>query len=59
MKNNSINCGFTSLLQLAFIILKLCGSIDWPWIWVLSPTWIMFSLVLIIGLIYISLFFKR
>ena len=29
--------GFTELLQLAFIILKLCGVISWPWWWVLSP----------------------
>lgn len=42
-KNNSTkNSGITfgSLLQLAFIILKLCGVIDWSWVWVLSPMWI-------------------
>lgn len=37
-KNNGITFG--SLLQLTFIILKLCGVIDWSWVWVLSPMWI-------------------
>ena len=36
--NNGI--GFTGLLSIAFIILKLCHVIDWPWKWVLSPIWI-------------------
>ena len=30
----------TSLLGLAFVILKLCRVITWPWLWVLSPFWI-------------------
>lgn len=29
--------GFTGLLQIAFIVLKLCGVIDWSWWMVLSP----------------------
>ena len=40
------------LLQLAFIVLKLCKVIKWSWLWVLSPTWIsiiIFIIVLIIG----------
>lgn len=28
------------LLGIAFIILKLCGVIAWPWEWVLAPLWI-------------------
>lgn len=37
--NNSSNgLSFTSLLQLVFIILKLCNVIHWSWFWVLSPT---------------------
>lgn len=31
--------GFCELLGVAFVILKLCGVIDWPWIWVLAPIW--------------------
>ena len=40
--------GFTGLLQVAFIVLKLCKVIDWSWLWVLSPTWIATALVLVI-----------
>ena len=36
--------GFTGLLQVAFIVLKLCKVIDWSWWWVFAPTWI--SLIL-------------
>lgn len=39
--------GISSVLQVVFLVLKLCGLIDWPWIWVLSPLWISLSLVLI------------
>ena len=40
-KNNSTaGIGFTGLLQVAFIVLKLCKVIDWKWKWVLAPTWI-------------------
>ena len=40
--NNGSNNGlsFGSLLLVAFIVLKLTGVIDWPWVWVLSPLWI-------------------
>lgn len=40
--------GFTGLLTIAFIILKLCGVINWSWIWVLSPIWIAFVLIFVI-----------
>lgn len=30
---------FIQLLQVAFIVLKLCGVIQWRWIWVLAPMW--------------------
>ena len=41
-KNSGIGCGalFVILLQITFIILRLCGVIGWSWIWVLSPAWI-------------------
>lgn len=40
--------GFFGLLTIVFIVLKLCGVISWSWVWVLSPLWISFSLVVII-----------
>ena len=37
----SLSCGgFTSLLTILFITLKLCNVIDWSWWWILSPLWI-------------------
>ncbi len=48
---SSSGIGFTSLLQILFIALKLLNITDvatWSWWWVLSPTWISASLVLVI-----------
>lgn len=39
-KHASDGIGFTDLLTVAFIVLKLCGIITWSWWWVLSPLWI-------------------
>ena len=43
--------GFPGLLTVAFIVLKLCGVINWTWLWVLSPLWISFGLGLAIFII--------
>lgn len=40
--------GFTGLLTIAFIVLKLCSVISWTWVWVLSPLWISFGLFVLI-----------
>lgn len=47
--NNSKSGGitFTGLLTVAFVVLKLCRVIDWPWVWVLSPVWISCAMLLI------------
>ena len=39
--------GFTGLLTVAFIVLKLTHYIDWSWWWVLSPLWIGAALALV------------
>lgn len=55
MKNNNRangGIGFTGLLTILFIGLKLTGYINWSWFWVLSPMIILILLVLI-ALIYI------
>ena len=36
--SSSSGIGFFGLLQLVFIVLKLCGIIHWSWIWVFMPT---------------------
>ena len=38
--------GFSGLLTLIFITLKLTGFIAWSWLWVLSPLWIGLALFL-------------
>ena len=38
--SSSSGVGFTGLLTVAFVVLKLCHIINWAWIWVLSPLWI-------------------
>ena len=42
---------FNGLLQVAFIVLKLCNVIKWRWLWVLAPTWIPLGIVLLFLLI--------
>ena len=37
---------FCGLLAVLFIGLKLTGHIDWSWLWVLSPLWIPWCLLL-------------
>lgn len=44
----SISFSGTSLLSVAFIVLKLCNVIDWSWWWVLAPIWIPIALVVIL-----------
>jgi hypothetical protein len=53
MVKNKINAGaggigVTGMLQVAFIVLKLCKVINWSWWWVLAPTWIGLVLAAII-----------
>ena len=45
--------GFTGLLTIVFIILKLVGTIDWSWWWVLSPLWITFLLCMLIFILMV------
>lgn len=39
-QTQSAGIGFTGLLALVFITLKLTGVINWSWVWVLAPIWI-------------------
>lgn len=47
--------GFTSLLTVLFIGLKLTDKIDWSWVWVLSPLWLPTALVL--GVLLVAFLF--
>ncbi len=54
MDNNNANRGgvsFFGLLTIAFIVLKLCGVINWSWWWVFAPIWIPLALVMVLVLV--------
>lgn len=52
-----LQIGFVDILFFVFLILKLCGVIDWPWVWILAPLWIPLVLVIllfiVLGIIYL------
>jgi hypothetical protein len=50
--STSSGIGFTGLLTIVFITLKLLDKIDWSWWWVLSPIWISAGLVIAILLLF-------
>lgn len=39
------------LLTLSLVILTLCGVISWSWVWVLSPLWIIFLVLVICDIV--------
>lgn len=46
--NSNGGIGFTGMLTIVFIVLKLCHVVEWSWLWVLSPIWISFILFIVI-----------
>ena len=50
--NSSTGIGFSGLLTLVFIVLRLIGKMSWKWTWVLSPIWITFVFVLIVATVW-------
>lgn len=47
----SSGVGLSTVLGAIFITLKLVHVIAWPWVWVLSPLWIPWAIVLVILLV--------
>lgn len=45
--------GFTGLLTIVFIVLKLMNVISWSWWWVLSPAWITLAIIILAAIIYV------
>lgn len=39
--------GILDVLAIIFIVLKIIGLIQWSWLWVLSPIWIIGILAII------------
>lgn len=51
--NINVGGGFCGMLTIAFIVLKLCGVIDWSWVWVVAPIWIPLAFVISVYIICI------
>ena len=54
---NGISLG--GILGVAFVVLKLCGVINWSWVWVLSPFWIGLAISIIVSIIVLILLNKQ
>ena len=52
--NTSNGLGLGTVLFIVFLILKLTGTIDWSWWWVLSPIWITFLFFVFIAAIVLA-----
>jgi membrane protein YdbS with pleckstrin-like domain len=59
MEKESGGIGFVGVLQITFVVLKLCKVIDWSWWWVLSPIWISTALTILVVLIGIIVIYVR
>ncbi|MCK0206195.1 hypothetical protein ACT4R9_09595 [Ornithobacterium rhinotracheale] len=67
MKNEELKVSvliiYPFVLTLLFVILKVCNVIDWSWVWVLSPTWLPFLvillLMLVVLLVSVAKFFEK
>lgn len=55
--NSGNGIGFAGMLCIVFIVLKLCGVIDWWWGWVLAPIWLVLAIIVgifaVFGIIYL------
>lgn len=56
--SSSAGCfsGFSGMLTILFVGLKLTHYIDWSWWWVLSPLWISFILGVIVFLVVVVVY---
>jgi hypothetical protein len=52
---SSRGVGFSGLLTIVFITLKLTGVIAWSWWWVLAPVWIPAALGFVVLAIFLVL----
>lgn len=55
-ESGSTGIGFIGILQIVFIVLKLCKIINWSWFFVLLP--IMVNIVLFIIIIICAIIYK-
>lgn len=51
-ESKSSGIGFSGVLFIVFLVLKLCGVIDWSWWWVTAPLWIEFAILAVFFTIF-------
>lgn len=47
------------MLSVMFMVMKMCGVIDWDWIWVFAPLWVILAgylSVWLIGLVIVIIY---
>ena len=54
-ETRTVGIGFAEALTLLFIGLKLGKVVSWSWLWVLSPLWISFLLIVVLALVIAGL----
>ena len=52
MDNKKSGIGLLEILLIVFVILKLVGTIDWSWWWVLSPLLIPIGLLIVVLIVF-------
>ena len=52
MDNKKSGMGLLEILLIVFVILKLVGTIDWSWWWVLSPLLIPIGLLIVVLIVF-------
>lgn len=51
--SGSAGIGFCGALFITFLVLKLCGVIDWSWWWVTAPLWGPIALIPVFLIVYL------
>lgn len=49
--NNGTGLSLLGVLTIVFIVLKLTKLIAWSWWWVLAPSWIPITILIVVGII--------
>lgn len=52
MDSKKSGMGLLEILLIVFVILKLVGTIDWSWWWVLSPLLIPIGVLIVVLIVF-------